>query len=97
MNLRHWLFPSFEERIAIYRERLDSLDYSIECYPEAPSGYVLRGELYLEAGFYDLAAKDFVTALELAEQQLKTNDWGVVAQAMRDRAHSGLERAVKRR
>jgi tetratricopeptide (TPR) repeat protein len=95
--LQHWLFPSIEERTAYYRERLDTLDYSIERYPDTPSSYVLRGELYLEAGFYELAAKDFTIALELADQELKTSDWGVVAQAMRDRARSGLERALKSR
>jgi tetratricopeptide (TPR) repeat protein len=92
-----WLFPSIEDRIADYQERLDALDASIERYANAPSGYVLRGELYLEAGFYELAAKDFTTALELADKQLKTSDWGVIAQVMRDRAHSGLERAIKHR
>ncbi len=73
--------------------RLQSLDYAIERYPEAPANYVLRGELYLQHARYDAAAFDFKEALRLCEAELEQNAWGVVAQTLRDRALTGLEHA----
>jgi hypothetical protein len=56
---------------------------------------VLRGELYYQFGLYELAAADFQQALVLAERQLETEDWGVVTQAMLERAQTGLKRATR--
>lgn len=76
--------------------RLWDLDQTIAAYPDAPSNYVLRGELYLEIGEYELAYADFQRALALAEQQTQNSDWGIIAQAMQDRAQDGIIAAVKR-
>jgi hypothetical protein len=61
--------------------------------PESAASYVSRGEAYLEAGEPDAAAVDFRQALALAEAQFKTETWGIVAQAVRDRALRGLQQA----
>lgn len=74
------------------RRRLRELSLAIEFYPDAPANYVLRGELYVEMGMSELAAADFRQALTLAVEQVETERWGVVAQAMQDRADAGLRR-----
>lgn len=77
-------------------QRLRSLSLAIEKYPQTPANYVLRGELYLGVGEHELAATDFQRALELASAQFEASDWGGIAQAMRDRAEAGLEKALRR-
>ena len=77
-------------------ERLERLNWAISAYPDAPANYVLRGELLLEHGETNQAADDFLRALELAEEQIETNAWGVLAQAMQDRARVGLRDALAR-
>src|ERR1700694_2646321 len=72
-------------RIAILTRKIDQ-------YPGAPVNYVLRGEVYLENGDFELAAADFRAALALAEQQDETLDWGYVNAAFMDRAEEGLRR-----
>lgn len=74
-------------------ERLQELSLAIEVYPESVSSYVLRGEIYLQQGQYFLAETDFLKALEVAARQIETGNWGLVAQAMQDRAEKGLIRA----
>ncbi len=76
--------------------RRDDLTQMIVEQPEAASNYILRGELLLEAGDYGAATEDFRRGLELAAQQVETADWGLVAQALQDRALAGLERAERR-
>ncbi len=93
MWLRDLVWPSLAVRTQQIEQRLNELNRTIQEYPEAVSAYVLRGEIYLEAGFYELAMADFTRALSLAEQQYKTSDWGVVVQAMQDRARDGLNAA----
>lgn len=96
-RLGDMLWPSIDMRIQRIEARLSALDHTITRYPEASAAYVLRGEIYLDAQFYGLAIEDFTRALALAEQQYKTSDWGVVAQAMRDRARVGLQKAQAHR
>ena len=57
---------------------------------------MLRGEVYLEMGAFDLAADDFRRALSLAAGQVEQNDWGLIAQVMEDRAQVGLQEAERR-
>lgn len=89
---RRW-FPTAAERAQSLHRRLATLDRAIEQHPELPAGYVLRGELHLEAGLIAPAITDFQQALRLGEAQLKAEPWGILAQAMQDRAYRGLERA----
>ncbi|MCU0496629.1 MAG: hypothetical protein MUF87_04670 [Anaerolineae bacterium] len=89
---RRW-FPTAAERTQSLTRRLAMLDRAIEQNGELSSGYVLRGELHLEAGLIDQAVSDFQHALRLGEAGLKSETWGVLAQVMRDRAQRGLERA----
>ena len=99
--------PSFLQRVVsiifrgrsqeVIEERLHSLSRAIEDAPETPANYVLRGELYLEVGEYELAEADFQRGLELAAAQFETSDWGIVAQVMRDRAEAGLASAQQHR
>jgi hypothetical protein len=81
---------------AVYLGRLSKLSEAIENAPEAVTNYVLRGELYLKAGLYELARNDFQTAAALANEQYERSDWGLLAQAMRDRALIGLTKAEKK-
>lgn len=76
--------------------RWSDLSRMIAEQPEAASNYVLRGELLLEAGDYGAAVEDFRRGLELAAQQVESANWGLVAQALQDRALAGLERAERR-
>jgi tetratricopeptide (TPR) repeat protein len=89
--LRKTLFASGEERRLQNEQRLAELDRAIEYYPETPSNYVLRGELYLETSEYELAAADFNRALEYAAAQIENEDWAIISQVMQDRAQIGLE------
>lgn len=76
--------------------RASDLTQMIEAQPEAPANYVFRGELLLKSGAYNAAADDFRRALELAAQQVEIARWGVVVQALQDRALAGLEQAERR-
>ncbi|MBZ0290680.1 MAG: hypothetical protein K8I30_23850 [Anaerolineae bacterium] len=77
-------------------ERIRHLDAAIENAADTPSNYVLRGELYLSTREYALARRDFQRAYELATAQFQQSDWGLMAQAMQDRALAGLQKAEKR-
>jgi hypothetical protein len=66
--------------------RLDDLNLGIELYPENASNFVLRGELFLEKKQFHLARADFEHAVQLLDEQIDSDDWGLVAQAMRDTA-----------
>ncbi len=94
-RLRQMLRPSLEEQAEERAGRLRELNIAIELFPNSPSNYVLRGELYLGAGANELAVEDFRRALELATKQVETQRWGVVAQAMQDRVETGLQIALK--
>lgn len=71
-------------------ERLIALTRAIERHPESAVNYAARGELYLEIGERERAAENFHQALALAEAQYAEDDWGLVAQAVQDRAVAGL-------
>ena len=75
--------------------RLNELNVSIEFSPDSATNYVLRGELFLERKAYHLGQSDFETALELAEAFKPEEGWGLIEQAMRDRALEGLNEANK--
>lgn len=79
------------------RERLNArlrrLNEAIAAEPEAAANYVLRGELRLKLRENADAADDFHTALVLAEKSFAESDWGLVPQAVADRALAGLRRA----
>src|SRR4051794_21626869 len=46
-------------RLTAIVHRIDVLTAAIERSPEAPVNYVLRGEMLLDGGDFDLAADDF--------------------------------------
>lgn len=79
-----------------HQHRLRELDEAISLHPDVVVNYVLRGELYLKTGETDLAASDFRRALSLAVEQVETKNWGIIAQAMYDRAEVGLRQAERR-
>lgn len=76
--------------------RTAELTQMIESYPETAANYVFRGELLLKRRAYEQAADDFRHALELTTRQVRTAAWGLVAQALQDRALVGLEQAQRR-
>jgi tetratricopeptide (TPR) repeat protein len=86
-----------QNRQAGRAERLITLTASLENQPDALANWVLRGELYLEIGEYALAAADFQQALTLADALFEQERWGIVTQALRDRAIAGLQQAIERR
>ncbi|MCC6804721.1 MAG: hypothetical protein IT319_17695 [Anaerolineae bacterium] len=77
-------------------ERWHNLNWTIAAYPDVAANYVLRGELLLRQGDTLGAISDFRHALTLAAHQMETDDWGVVAQAVQDRALAGLRDALRR-
>lgn len=81
---------------AEFVERLNQLNEAIERAPQTPSNFVLRGELYLEAGLYELARDDFRHGYALAAAQYERSSWGILAQVMADRALVGLQKAEKK-
>lgn len=96
-KFKRWLMPTEEERLATVEERLAGLNDAIEDAPEAAVNYLARGELYLEIGQVDEAIADLEQAVTLATKEFEDRRWGVVAQAIRDRATRGLDQAQKRR
>jgi hypothetical protein len=94
-NLRRVFFPTREERSKHLARRIGRLTSAIELYPDSPTNYTLRGELYLETQDYALAAEDFRYALKIALEQVESEDWGIVAQTIQDRATDGLAQAER--
>jgi tetratricopeptide (TPR) repeat protein len=90
MRLRRAIFGGGQDERG---EHFRYLDEAIEIAPETAANYVLRGELYLKAREYALARRDFQRAYELAARQFERSDWGIIAQAMQDRALIGLQKA----
>lgn len=72
--------------------RVEGLTRTIEAHPNSAANYVLRGEMLLKLKRYTAAEMDFRRALDLAAAQVESEDWGVVAQVMQDRALAGLKR-----
>lgn len=76
--------------------RLDDLTEAIERHPQAASNYLLRGEIWLDKGEYEMAAADFERAQALAAGQFEESEWGLVSQMLRDQAEHGLQRAMRK-
>ncbi len=51
-----WLRGLFSGPVA---QRLDALNAAIASHPQSASNYVLRGEIWLDKGEYEMAAADF--------------------------------------
>lgn len=89
-----WQSPSNRERDRY--QRMNRLNVSIELEPYSPTNYVLRGELFIERKEYHLAQADFERALELAGDYEPESGWGLLEQAMQDRAIQGIKQAQRR-
>lgn len=76
--------------------RLEQLTRAINDSPDAAVNYVLRGEVYMDMGEYALAHADFQRGYEIAEAHFEIADWGLLDQALRDRALAGLNKAQRR-
>ena len=83
-------------RAFAHDERWRSLNWTIVAYPNVAANYLLRGELLFHQGDTIGAISDFRKALQLAAEQAETDDWGVVAQALQDRALADLRDALRR-
>ncbi len=77
-------------------DRLSALDAAAAARPDAPANYLLRAELYARLGEDALALADFERAQTLAASGFERNNWGLVSQALRDRAAVGAARARQR-
>ena len=93
-RVRRFFFQTAGEKAAEQRQRMADLNRAISDNPQAAANYLLRGELRLERGQYELARHDFMQAIELAEAQFENDQWGLVAQSVMDRARERL-RQVK--
>lgn len=91
-RLREAIFPNASLSPEQAQARLAELDEAVSLHPDDALPFVLRGELFLNLRAYPLAARDFETALELAQQDVNTGDWGIVGQVLQDRALRGLQR-----
>jgi tetratricopeptide (TPR) repeat protein len=89
------LLPTRQQKSDQLAERLLELDEIVALFPDTPMNYVLRGELYLEAGQAELALVDFRRGLEIASRKVESDSWGLVAQVAQDRAQLGLKRALR--
>jgi len=72
------------------------LDTAIAANPDTAVNYLLRGEYLLTNGDPGAAEADFRRAFDLAARQLAGSDWGLVAQAVADRALVGLKKTQER-
>ena len=95
-KLRRWLRPTQEEQMAGVGDRLLALNEAIEDAPDVAVNYLARAELLLEIGRVVEAIDDFERVEVLAAKDFDDRRWGVVAQALRDRAKRGMEEAQKR-
>lgn len=91
----NWLQRLFS-RQAELTDQLALFSEAIEDEPDAAANYVLRAEVLVELGEIELARTDFEAGLRLAEEALEVRAWGIVAQALRDRALAGLEQLDRR-
>jgi hypothetical protein len=78
------------------QERLEELNVMITLYPDTASNFVLRGELFEKQKQLELASADYETAQQLASEQVTQDRWGLVNQAVQDRAIRGLRRVKNR-
>lgn len=76
--------------------RLAALDAAVQASPKAPANYLLRAELYARLGEDALALADFERAQALADSALAADRWGLINQALRDRAAAGAVEAARR-
>lgn len=93
VSFMDWLRGLFSGPVA---QRLDDLNEAIARHPQTASNYVLRGEIWLEQGEYEMAAADFERAQALAAGQFEQDEWGLVSQTLRDQAGHGLQRAMRK-
>ena len=91
-----WFYKRPAQRQRELAQRLQELDAAVGAAPNSLAHRILRGELLLQDGKYDLAQADFDAALELAEKFDPTKGWGLVEQVMRDRALRGLDEVRRR-
>jgi len=91
-----WFYERPAQRQRGLAQRLQELDAAVGDAPDSLAHRILRGELLLRSGEYDLARADFEAALELAERFDPSKGWGLVEQVMRDRALRGLDEVRRR-
>ena len=84
------VFQSSVERERQFYRRFRELSDKIEAMPDSITYHVLRGEMLIERGEYERARADFQVAVELADRVDPTEGWGVIEQALRDRAIQGI-------
>lgn len=76
-------------------QRLTNITADIQHQPHVAVNYLVRAELYAEYGYWEQALRDSERAYELAVHEFMGRRWGVVAQAIQDRAHRLMLRAKR--
>jgi hypothetical protein len=77
-------------------DRLAALDAAAAAHPDSAAPYLLRAELYARLGEDALALADFERAQTLAASRFERDNWGLVSQALRDRAAAGAADTTRR-
>jgi cytochrome c-type biogenesis protein CcmH/NrfG len=93
VSLWEWLRNGLGGGVNRRQRQLEDLFTAIASHPDSFTNYVLRGEVYLQMGEYELAMADFEIAQKLASEHLAVDNWGLIAQVMQDRALVGLAQA----
>jgi tetratricopeptide (TPR) repeat protein len=81
-RLFRWAFRDDTDRL----RDLHDLSEHIEDNPTEAVHYLLRADVHIELKQYKMAQADLERALELSENTLAESDWGLSAQAIRDKA-----------
>lgn len=90
------LVQSPVEREREFYRRYRELSDKIELMPDSFTYYVLRGELLVERGEDTRARADFEMAVKLADSYDSAKEWGLLEQAMCDRALQGIDWVTRR-
>ncbi len=76
-------------------QRLERITADIHDQPHVAVNYLLRAEVYAQYGYWEQALVDSERAYELALNEFAGRRWGVVAQAIQDRAHRLMTKAKR--
>lgn len=90
-RIRRRFYRTAAEREQEYSARVRQLSVLLELYPADAALYLVRGEAFLKRGDRELAREDLRNALHFAEHDITHKRWGLVDQAVADRARQRLK------
>lgn len=90
-RIRRWFYKTAAEREQEHSVRVRQLSVLLELYPADAALYLARGEAFWKRGDRELAREDLRNALHFAEHDITHKRWGLVDQAVADRARQRLK------